>query len=876
MREWQVRLLVPVLLSGVSVALGVALTSAIEQSRSASHDISIAMAAVADASRLVAPLRLSNAEMVSQHAVSYQELWLEQKQRLDGLARDPASSAQRVSLREPIERTSALFAAAAAAASGPPAGLDAASRNVAREAAAVWVLWHRAEAELNSRLAIELAGPQEKWSAAALLSILGCLLSGLLFWAWWRESERGREVAAVESRLREQESRARALAEASRELLLQCEPDSGRILRSNRKINSLFVADLLGSAEPWREAMGTISGTGELPVGEVRVHWEDRQVRAEWRAWAVRDPGGNLIRVDMAFLDVTAWDLTRQAGLQRIAELEQARDKLERQGRELLEQSFELAESRATAQQVAAKRLDSVVRWGRSLAKPLEEAAALAAQLEGDAPPPQREATKTLARTIDTVANSLLSLAEYVGIENSPGRGESLAFSPRALLEEVAEEWVERAEAKGVEMPCFFDPALPDSVRGDLPRIRRALSQVTEHAVRQTGTGEVALRIAVETRAERSAELRIEVEDSGVGSTPEELLALFEPFAAGSSGNEAASRLAIAKRLVESIGGQIGGESDRGQGTRIWIVIPVELVAAAATRAHPWPDCAGRRVLIVDDVASVRGAMAELASSLGLTAVTCDDGARALTQIRGAAGAGTPYDFLLADCEMPGVSGIQLAESILDEPELASTGVILTIPFSQRRWIHELPMQGIRGLLTKPIRRQMLIDLLRGQRPETPLPAQAGALVPDSGDETDGETSAKPGYGLTPNVLIVEDNLVNQRVAIRLVEKMGLRAEVVPNGLEAIRAVQRETYDLILMDCQMPEVDGYTATAEIRRMEGRGGRVPIIAMTANAMRGDREKCLEAGMDDYIPKPVAFEDLRVLVTRWLARAEAAKM
>lgn len=851
------------MLAGLSLALGTTLTSAIEHSRAASGQISAVLAAVADASRLVAPLRLSNAELIGRHAVSYHELWFSLKVRLDGMADAPYS------LAEPIRRTTALFERAAAAAAGPPAKLEAASGEIAIEAAAVWALWQRAEAALNNRLAIELAGPQEKWSAAAGLAFLGCLASGILFWSWWYAGERRRDLESAEARARENETRARALAESARELLLQCDPVTGRILRSNRKLAENSVTDLLTDAGIWQEFTGKIAQNGELPVSEVKVKTVGGQpFLAEMRARAVRDPGGNLARIDVAFLDVTAWDLTRQAGLKRIAELEQAREKLERQTRELLDQSFELAESRALAQQAGAARLDSVVRWGRNLAKPLEEAAALASRLDQEALPQQREATATLARTIDTVASSLHSLAEFVGIESSAARVESIAFSPRSLIEEVAEVWVEKAEAKGVEMPCFFGPGLPESVSGDLGRIRRALSQVTEHAVRYTGTGEVTLRVGLARQSGLALELRFEVEDSGAGFAPEELQALFEPFAPGLAVTEVASGLAIAKRLVESIGGQIGGESDRGQGTRIWMLVPVEGVPGAAIEGAATPGLRGKRALVVDDVASARGALVELAASIGATAASCDNGATALAQIQSAAAAGMPYDFVLADCEMPGLGGIQLAEAILDNQAGPPPSLILTIPYSQRRWSNESPMQGIRGLLAKPVRRQALLEILGDG-------AAAGAAAPRSESAATDELPP-PALSLAPSVLIVEDNLVNQRVAVRLVEKMGLRASVVQNGLEAIQAVQRENYDLVLMDCQMPEVDGFSATEEIRRMEGGGSRVPIIAMTANAMRGDREKCLASGMDDYISKPVGFEDLRVLVTRWLARAEVAKL
>jgi CheY-like chemotaxis protein len=420
-----------------------------------------------------------------------------------------------------------------------------------------------------------------------------------------------------------------------------------------------------------------------------------------------------------------------------------------------------------------------------------------------------------------------------------------------------------RAEVRNLEVPCIVHLGVPAEVTADSRRLGEALGLVLEHAIEHTGCGEVSVRLSLASRAGSIGNLRFEVEDTGTGFTAEDLQTAFEPFHPGLAPNEVASRLAFAKRLIERMGGQMGAESEPGQGTRVWFLVPVEIPDGSESgNSSSSAELAGRRIMIVDDAASQRGALIELAQSLGLDATGCSSGSDTILKLRAAVGASTPFDFVLIDDEVSGLRGSRLVGQIAADPTLGAPALFLAVPYSLRHLVRQPASEGIRGAIAKPIRRDALERLLLGQ---------PGAAEPES---KPSEPRAATAAG-SPIVLIVEDNLVNQRVAVRLVEKMGYRAAVVSNGREAIQAYLREPYDLILMDCQMPEMDGFTATAEIRRLEPPGARIPVIAMTANAMRGDRERCIAAGMDDYISKPVAFEDLRVLVTRWLARAEVAR-
>ena len=522
--------------------------------------------------------------------------------------------------------------------------------------------------------------------------------------------------------------------------------------------------------------------------------------------------------------------------------------------------------------------MEALQGWGRRVAQPLGEAASLAGRAQSGSLDLVESAA--MVDAVETVVASLRALAEFAGLERGQLELSPSCFSPHVLLEDCLEAVAERAEAKHLELPCFVQQTVPASAVADTRRLREVLGHVLEHAIAHTACGEVSVRLSVASRsATGAANLRFEVEDTGAGFNRDELAASFEPFHAGLAARDVASPLAFARRLVENMGGQFGAESEPGQGTRVWFLVPTEaanqdgdLVAADDSR----PGLKGKRILIVDDSASQRGALTELARSLGLLPVSCGSGDEALPVLRFAASQCVPFDFVLIDYELPGTNGPQLALRVVNEPALAASAVFLMVPFSLRTLTEGSGPDGLQGAITTPVRRDGLANLLQGI--STPGRVSALAVAPLTGQLS---FAGAPGSQRTevmsagsPIVLVVEDNLVNQRVAVRLVEKMGYRAAVVNNGLEAIHAVRRQDYDLILMDCQMPELDGFTATAEIRRMESESSHLPIIAMTANAMRGDREKCLAAGMDDYISKPVSYEELRVLITRWLARAKVA--
>ena len=866
----RLRYLFPVVLAALSLAVGVTLTGSLERSRSASERTALALTKVQTAAELVSELRFGSFESLAVRGNDLAESWRRLEPQLEALSH--ARTYSRQEFPDQIRRTAALFGATRKISS------PAMAQQIALEGLVVWSGWRRIERSLTQKLTVELSGPGNQAAIVNILAALGCLACALLLWQTWRAGQIRNDAGVVESRLRDSESRFRNMIEIARETLIESDV-SGRILRSNRKLSAVDMASLFDSPDTWTRTVEKLRSSPEGATVSQRQVWvaADKEGRLmDWRVAPVRDASGELVRIDSAMLDITAWHTAQQNAQARVADLEQIERRLETQLKELLSQSYELAESRAAIKRTADARMEALQHWGRRVARPLGEASELAERLGSG--PLDSAGSSALIGAVEVVAKSLRALAEFAGLERGQLDLSPSAFCPHELLEDCLEAVASRAEVKHIELPSFVQQGLPLSVVADSARLREVVLHVLEHSIANTNCGEVAIRLNIASRSAAGVNLRFEVEDTGCGFTRDALAALFEPFHPGLGIREVASRVAFAKRLVEKMGGQFGAESEPGQGTRVWFLVPCETVAAG-NELNSGPELnelAGKRILVVHESASQRGALIELSQTLGLFASSSASAEEVLPVLSAAASQCLPFDFVLINYEMSGTSGPALATRVVNEPALAASSVFLMVPHSLRAVTEERDPMGLRGAITSPLRRQALAEmLLRIWKGVASAPwASVRGKDPFAGVQVQRQRTEIAPAG-SPIVLIVEDNLVNQRVAVRLVEKMGYRAAVVNDGLQAIHAFRRENYDLILMDCQMPELDGFTATAEIRRLETTGSHVPIIAMTANAMRGDREKCLASGMDDYISKPVAFEDLRVLITRWLARAEATR-
>ena len=494
--------------------------------------------------------------------------------------------------------------------------------------------------------------------------------------------------------------------------------------------------------------------------------------------------------------------------------------------------------------------------------------------------PEQRDYADTVRRSSEVLLDIINDILDFSKIEAGRLTLEVIDFDLRTMVEEALDLFAEPAQRKGLELGCLLHAEVPTALRGDPGRLRQILVNLTGNALKFTQQGEVMIHV---TRSEETADralIECAVTDTGIGIASEAQALLFQPF---SQADTSTTRkfggtglgLAICKQLVEQMGGQIGIESVPGQGSTFRFTV---WLTKQPAQAHAIPlsrgSLQGRRLCIVDDNATNRRILEQYALHWGLQSASASDGYQALALLKDAVTRGEPFDLAILDLQMPRMDGLELGHAITADPVLAATRLVLLTSIGARGQAEKAKRAGIAAYLSKPIHRSQLYDCLALI---VDLPAKSAA------DPLDDESASRPNdvfvtrhvlkevaAAARPRILVAEDNIVNQKVAVCQLEKLGYRADVVANGLEAIEAVSRIRYALVLMDCQMPEMDGLEATAMIRKCEREHGsrRLPIIAMTANAMQEDREKCLDAGMDDYLAKPVKHGDLGATITRWI--------
>ena len=439
-------------------------------------------------------------------------------------------------------------------------------------------------------------------------------------------------------------------------------------------------------------------------------------------------------------------------------------------------------------------------------------------------------------------------------------------FAPHLLVEGTAETLLFKAREKQIGLLTFVDPETPPLVRGDLGRLRQVLLNLLGNAIKFTEQGEVSLRATVETSSADEVTLRFSVYDTGIGLSTAARQRLFQPFiqADGSTTRKYGGTglgLAISKRLIELMGGTVGVESVVGHGSVFWCAVPFKR-AGRQTVAPPPPALEGMRALVVDGSASHRAIIRGYLEAWGMYGDGEPSLERGMRQIEVAAGQGAPYGLVLVDGELVGDNPAMIAQAFPSARHASGPRLLLMTAFDARAQGEAARAAGFAGYITKPVKQSALLDAIVTATAGGDLPAGAVLLAPNS------QPLAPNPQPLAP-ILLAEDNPVNQKLALLQLRKLGYQADAVSNGREAVAAIASRPYGLILMDCQMPEMDGFAATAAIRAAEALGRpRVPVIAMTANAMQGDREACIEAGMDDYISKPVKTDALRAIVEHWL--------
>lgn len=495
--------------------------------------------------------------------------------------------------------------------------------------------------------------------------------------------------------------------------------------------------------------------------------------------------------------------------------------------------------------------------------------------LDTDLTPEQYDYAETVRSSSDTLLTIINDILDFSKIEAGKLELEQQPFDLRECIESALDLVVARAHEKGLDLAYRLDEQTPPAIYGDVTRLRQILVNLLSNAVKFTEKGEVVLSVAVKRKDEKGKlngrrddgltvyELAFAIRDTGIGISEEGKARLFQSF---SQVDASTTRryggtglgLTISKRLAELMGGTMWVESEPGSGSTFHFTI---LAQEAPAPSHPYmdasqPHLAGKRMLIVDDNATNRSILALQAQSWGILPYACASGKEALEQLR----AGVPFDIAILDMQMPGMDGLMLAERIRSLESERNLPLIMLTSLGQR----DFDMRDVQfaAFLHKPIKASQLYNVLLSIFTEAEQ-ARAG-LKPTQ--ETGVEFDALLGERLPLHILLAEDNTVNQRLALRLLGRMGYRADVAGNGLEVLEALHRQSYDVILMDVQMPEMDGLEATRAIHTDLPAKQRPRIIAMTANAMQGDREECLAAGMDDYLTKPIQVKALQEALER----------
>jgi len=442
-------------------------------------------------------------------------------------------------------------------------------------------------------------------------------------------------------------------------------------------------------------------------------------------------------------------------------------------------------------------------------------------------------------------------------------------FDLHTVLESAAAVLAIKAFGKGLELTCELERGTPRLLRGDPGRARQVLVNLLGNAVKFTPQGDVAIKVRLEAEDERMATLRFTVSDTGIGFRQDRAAALFEPFVQGDGSSTrryggTGLGLAISKQLVEMMGGQIGVESEEGKGSTFWFTAVFEKQpqpSAPVTDAPP--SLRGAKVLVVDDNNTNRLLVCRLLSSWGCRPEGSADGNSALAILRQAAQGVDPFQIALLDMSLPGMEGEELGRRIAADPQLKDAALVLMTGFGRQSDWARLQARGFSGHVSKPIWEHSLREAL------LPLGAKGIGASQSAQAALPHPTAVQEKNHA--RILVAEDNQANQQVTVAILSKLGYDADVVTNGKEAVRALQQIAYDVVLMDCEMPEMDGYEATRRIRecRTGTRNPCIPIIAITADAMKGAREKCFQAGMSDYLAKPVKPQQLAAVMERWLS-------
>lgn len=619
---------------------------------------------------------------------------------------------------------------------------------------------------------------------------------------------------------------------------------------------------------------------GEFDAGVYRrIGKGGREVWIQASYSPIFDTSGNISKVLKFAIDITAQ--------------KQAEVKLTQAAQDLEQKNKDLEVARDKALEAVKTKAEFLATMSHEIRTPMNGVIGMTGLLlDTTLTPEQREYAETVRLSGEHLLDIINEILDFSKIEAGKLDLEHVNFDLHTTVEDTLGLLGEQANAKSLELTSLVQAGLPTLLRGDPGRLRQILVNMVGNAIKFTEQGEIIVTIGTSGEQEHPTStivtpprqwFRIEVSDTGIGIAPDQQAKLFQSFtqADGSTTRKYGGTglgLAICKKLVELLGGRIGVDSTVGVGSVFWITVPFQLQPEGAQQIPP-PQVAlkGRNILIVDDHATNRRVLQHYLTGADVTCQSVENGELALQCLRQAVAHRTPFDLAILDLHMPGMNGLELAQQIKADQEIRATRLVLLTSGGQRGDAQAALEAGLDAYLTRPIRRSLLFECLGAALGHMPSIGRSADCAAAS--IITQHTVLESMMKARPLILVVEDNPVNQKVAVKMIEKLGYRVNVAANGREAVESLARISYDLVFMDCQMPEMDGFEATRVIRSQEesllhavGKSQHLPIIAMTANAMKEDRDRCHAVGMDDFLSKPVTSKSLTAALNRWLPHGQ----